>query len=138
MRLKPRPPTPSGTRRLARRHPAALLALFSCSTGGALAALALPAALGHTVDGLIDGGPVPWSGLLLCAVLTLAETGFDAGAAVLGTSTTARLTAHLRTRTTARVLAAEPRDALAVPTGDLTARLTARTADAAAAPVTAA
>lgn len=138
MRLKPRPATASGTRRLARRHPAALLALFSCSTGGALAALALPAALGHTVDGLIDGGPVPWSGLLLCAVLTLAETGFDAGAAVLGTSTTARLTAHLRTRTTARVLAAEPRDALAVPTGDLTARLTARTADAAAAPVTAA
>ncbi|MEU0358797.1 ABC transporter ATP-binding protein [Streptomyces cyaneofuscatus] len=138
MRLKPRPPTPSGTRRLARRHPAALLALFLCSTGGALAALALPAALGHTVDGLIDGGPVPWSGLLLCAVLTLAETGFDAGAAVLTTSTGARLTAHLRTRTTARVLAAEPRRALAVPTGDLTARLTARTADAATAPVTAA
>ncbi|MGW7227021.1 ABC transporter ATP-binding protein [Streptomyces cyaneofuscatus] len=138
MRLTPCPATASGTRRLARRHPAALLALFLCSTGGALAALALPAALGHTVDGLIDGGPVPWSGLLLCAVLTLAETGFDAGAAVLGTSTTARLTAHLRTRTTARVLAAEPRDALAVPTGDLTARLTARTADAAAAPVTAA
>lgn len=138
VRLKPRPAAASGTRRLARRHPAALLALFLCSTGGALAALALPAALGHTVDGLIDGGPVPWSGLLLCAALTLAETGFDAGAAVLGTSTTARLTAHLRTRTTARVLAAEPRGALAVPTGDLTARLTARTADAAAAPVTAA
>ncbi|MYT40774.1 ATP-binding cassette domain-containing protein [Streptomyces sp. SID8356] len=133
-----RPPTPSGARRLARRHPGALLALFLCSTGGALAALALPAALGHTVDRLVDGGAVPWAGLLLCAVLTLAETGFDAGAAVLTTSTGARLTAHLRTRTTARVLAAEPRRALAVPTGDLTARLTARTADAATAPVTAA
>lgn len=138
MRLKPRPPAPSGARRLARRHPAALLALFLCSTGGALAALALPAVLGHTVDGLIGGGPVPWSGLLLCAVLTLAETGFDAGAAVLTTSTGAKLTAHLRTRTTARVLAAEPRRVLAVPTGDLTARLTARTADAATAPTTAA
>ncbi|MFD5685309.1 ABC transporter ATP-binding protein [Streptomyces bacillaris] len=138
MRLRPRPPAPSGVRRLARRHPGALLALFLCSTGGALAALALPAALGHTVDGLVDGGPVPWAGLLLCAALTLAETGFDAGAAVLTTSTGARLTAHLRTRTTARVLAAEPRRALAVPTGDLTARLTARTADAATAPVTAA
>ncbi|MCR8942183.1 ABC transporter ATP-binding protein/permease [Streptomyces sp. OUCMDZ-4982] len=138
LRLRPRPPAPSGVRRLARRHPGALLALFLCSTGGALAALALPAALGHTVDGLVDGGPVPWAGLLLCAVLTLAETGFDAGAAVLTTSTGARLTAHLRTRTTARVLAAEPRRALAVPTGDLTARLTARTADAATAPVTAA
>ncbi|MFF9789981.1 ABC transporter ATP-binding protein [Streptomyces bacillaris] len=137
-RLRPRPPEPSGARRLARRHPGALLALFLCSTGGALAALALPAALGHTVDRLVDGGPVPWAGLLLCAVLTLAETGFDAGAAVLTTSTGARLTAHLRTRTTARVLAAEPRRALAVPTGDLTARLTARTADAATAPVTAA
>ncbi|MFU0440850.1 MULTISPECIES: ABC transporter ATP-binding protein [Streptomyces] len=138
LRLRPRPPAPSGVRRLARRHPGALLALFLCSTGGALAALALPAALGHTVDGLVGGGPVPWAGLLLCAVLTLAETGFDAGAAVLTTSTGARLTAHLRTRTTARVLAAEPRRALAVPTGDLTARLTARTADAATAPVTAA
>ncbi|MEU3266737.1 ABC transporter ATP-binding protein [Streptomyces bacillaris] len=138
LRLRPRPPAPSGARRLARRHPGALLALFLCSTGGAIAALALPAALGHTVDRLVDGGPVPWAGLLLCAVLTLAETGFDAGAAVLTTSTGARLTAHLRTRTTARVLAAEPRRALAVPTGDLTARLTARTADAATAPVTAA
>ncbi|MFF8433416.1 ABC transporter ATP-binding protein [Streptomyces bacillaris] len=137
-RLRPRPPEPSGARRLARRHPGALLALFLCSTGGALAALALPAALGHAVDRLVDGGPVPWAGLLLCAVLTLAETGFDAGAAVLTTSTGARLTAHLRTRTTARVLAAEPRRALAVPTGDLTSRLTARTADAATAPVTAA
>ncbi|MFJ6514940.1 ABC transporter ATP-binding protein [Streptomyces sp. NPDC091406] len=138
MRLHPRPATASGTRRLARLHPAALTWLFLCSTGGALAALALPAALGHTVDRLVSGGPVPWSGLLLCAVLTLAETGFDAAAAVTGTTTTARLTASLRTRTAARVLAAEPRRALALPTGDLTARLTARTADAASAPVTAA
>ncbi|MBM7058526.1 ABC transporter ATP-binding protein [Streptomyces durocortorensis] len=138
MRLHPRPATASGTRRLSRLHPAALTWLFLCSTGGALAALALPAALGHTVDRLVSGGPVPWSGLLLCAVLTLAETGFDAAAAVTGTTTTARLTASLRTRTAARVLAAEPRRALALPTGDLTARLTARTADAASAPVTAA
>ncbi|TGZ05769.1 ATP-binding cassette domain-containing protein [Streptomyces rhizosphaericola] len=101
MRPKPRPrlrpPAPSGARRLARRHPGALLALFLCSTGGALAALALPAALGHTVDRLVDGGAVPWAGLLLCAVLTLAETGFDAGAAVLTTSTGARLTFTRRT-----------------------------------------
>ncbi|MGW8485498.1 ABC transporter ATP-binding protein [Streptomyces sp. NPDC055886] len=138
MRLHPRPATASGTRRLARLHPAALTWLFLCSTGGALAALALPAALGHTVDRLVSGGPVPWSGLLLCAVLTLAETGFDAAAAVTGTTTTARLTASLRARTAARVLASEPRRALALPTGDLTARLTARTADAASAPVTAA
>ncbi|MYV63834.1 ABC transporter ATP-binding protein, partial [Streptomyces sp. SID4931] len=104
----------SGTRRLARLHPAALTWLFLCSTGGALAALALPAALGHTVDRLVSGGPVPWSGLLLCAALTLAETGCDAAAAVTGTTTTARLTASLRTRTAARILAAEPRRALAL------------------------
>ncbi|MEU3001263.1 ABC transporter ATP-binding protein [Streptomyces sp. NPDC006995] len=134
----PSPGRASGPRRLARQHPAALTWLFLCSTGGAIAALALPAALGHTVDRLVSGGPVPWSGLLLCAALTLAETGFDAAAAVTGTTTTARLTASLRTRTAARVLAAEPRRALALPTGDLTARLTARTADAASAPVTAA
>lgn len=138
VRLHPRPGTESGTRRLARQHPAALLVLLLCSTGGALAALALPAALGHTVDRLVAGGSVPWAGLLLCAALTLAETGFDAAAAVTGTTTAARLTASLRTRTAARVLAAEPRRALALPTGDLTARLTARTADAASAPVTAA
>ncbi|WP_256095141.1 ABC transporter ATP-binding protein [Streptomyces sp. EN27] len=141
MPLPPPDPSPgeaSGVRRLARLHPAALTWLFLCSTGGALAALALPAALGHTVDRLVSGGPVPWSGLLLCAALTLAETGFDAAAAVTGTTTTARLTASLRTRTAARILAAEPRRALALPTGDLTARLTARTADAASAPVTAA
>ncbi|QNE78833.1 ATP-binding cassette domain-containing protein [Streptomyces finlayi] len=138
MRLHPPTGTASGTRRLAREHPVALLCLLLCSTGGALAALALPAALGHTVDRLVSGGPPPWSGLLLCAALVLAETGFDAAAAVVGTDTTARLTASLRTRTAARVLAAEPRRALAVPTGDLTARLTARTADAASAPVTAA
>ncbi|MEI7034496.1 ABC transporter ATP-binding protein [Streptomyces pratensis] len=138
MRLHPSTGMAAGTRRLAREHPAALLGLLLCSTGGALAALALPAALGHTVDRLVSGGPPPWSGLLLCAALVLAETGFDAAAAVSGTTTTARLTASLRTRTAARVLAAEPRRALAVPTGDLTARLTARTADAASAPVTAA
>ncbi|MFJ6439449.1 ATP-binding cassette domain-containing protein [Streptomyces sp. NPDC091649] len=138
MRLYPRPGTEPGTRWLARQHPAALLGLLLCSAGGALAALALPAALGHTVDRLVAGGPVPWPGLLLCAALTLAETGFDAAAAVTGTTTTARLTASLRTRTAARLLAAEPRRALALPTGDLTARLTARTADAASAPVTAA
>ncbi|MFE9695477.1 ATP-binding cassette domain-containing protein [Streptomyces sp. NPDC006270] len=138
MRFYPRPGTEPGTRWLARQHPAALLGLLLCSAGGALAALALPAALGHTVDRLVAGGPVPWSGLLLCAALTLAETGFDATAAVTGATTTARLTASLRTRTAARLLAAEPRRALALPTGDLTARLTARTADAASAPVTAA
>lgn len=138
MRLHPRPGAASGTRRLARRHPVALLCLLLCSTGGALAALALPAALGHTVDRLVSGGPVPWTGLLLCAVLTLAETGFDATAAVVGAGATARLTASLRTRTAARVLATAPHRALTVPTGDLTARLTARTADAASAPATAA
>ncbi|MEU0097383.1 ABC transporter ATP-binding protein [Streptomyces sp. NPDC006267] len=138
MRFYPRPGTEPGTRWLARQHPAALLGLLLCSAGGALAALALPAALGHTIDRLVAGGPVPWSGLLLCAALTLAETGFDATAAVTGATTTARLTASLRTRTAARLLAAEPRRALALPTGDLTARLTARTADAASAPVTAA
>ncbi|MFI8814670.1 MULTISPECIES: ABC transporter ATP-binding protein [unclassified Streptomyces] len=134
------PPPPSGARplELARLRPAALVCLLLCSTGGALAALALPAALGHTVDRLIVGGPVPWSGLLLCAALTLAETACDAGAAVVGTSTTARLTAALRTRTVARVLAAEPRRTLDVPTGDLTARITTQAADAAAAPTTAA
>ncbi|WP_425575827.1 ATP-binding cassette domain-containing protein [Streptomyces amakusaensis] len=113
-----------------------LAAVVICSTGAALAALALPAALGHTVDELLASGRIPWTGLLLCAALTAAEVVLDALVALLGGTTTAHLTARLRTAVMDRLVRAEPRHGGAIAPGDLTTRLTANAAEAAAVPVT--
>ncbi|MEO3974473.1 ABC transporter ATP-binding protein [Streptomyces sp. CAU 1734] len=115
-----------------------LAALVICSTGAALAALALPFALGLTVDDLITRRAVPWRGLALCAALTAVEVLLDAAVAVLGGTTTAALTARLRTRVTSSLVRAEPRRGGTVAPGDLTTRLTSNAAEAAAVPVTAA
>ncbi|GAA3974124.1 ABC transporter ATP-binding protein [Streptomyces marokkonensis] len=121
-----------------RRSAAAVLAVGVCSTGAAVAAVLLPAALGSAVNGVVAGATVPWAALWLCAALTAAEVLLDATAAVVGGTTTAGFAARMRTRALDQVLRAEPRHAQAVPAGDLTTRLTANAPDAAAAPVTAA
>ncbi|MFF8960209.1 ABC transporter ATP-binding protein [Streptomyces sp. NPDC014894] len=127
-----RAPRPPGAGRLS------LAVVVLCSTGSALAALALPAALGVTLDELISTRRVPRSGLLLCAALTAAEVVLDAIVALVGGTTTARLTARLRTRVLERLIRAEPRHGAETAPGDLTTRLTANAAEAAAVPVTAA
>ncbi|WP_328584350.1 ABC transporter ATP-binding protein [Streptomyces sp. NBC_00370] len=121
---------------LARRRPAALTGVLVCSAGAALAAVALPAALGTTVDHIVTGRAVPWPALLLCAALTAAEVLLDAAAALLGGGATAWLTAWLRGQTLDRVVRAEPRHGETVAPGDLATRLSANAADAASAPVT--
>ncbi|MGV9315303.1 ATP-binding cassette domain-containing protein [Streptomyces sp. NPDC003691] len=117
---------------------AGLAVLVLCTTAGALAAVALPAALGRTLDLAVTGDGVPWAGLALCAALTAADAGLDALVALLGGTSTAARTARLRTAALGRLLRAAPREAGALPPGDLTTRVTANAADAASVPVTAA
>ncbi|MER5770971.1 ATP-binding cassette domain-containing protein [Streptomyces sp. NPDC001985] len=136
--MKSSPPRAASLRTTPGAGRLSLAAVVVCSTGAALAALALPAALGATVDDLLTRRQIPWSGLLLCAALTAAEVALDALVALLGGSTTATLTARLRTTLVDRVVRAEPRHGQAVASGDLTTRLTANAADAATVAVTAA
>ncbi|MFE9661038.1 ABC transporter transmembrane domain-containing protein [Streptomyces sp. NPDC005955] len=131
------PPAPDGPRAALpapARPPLAVVLL--CSLGGALAALALPAVLGHALDRLLDSGRVPWPALLLAAALTATEVLLDSTVAVVGGSTTARYAARLRIDILDRVLRAEPHRVREFPAGDLTTRLTANAAEAAAVPVT--
>ncbi|MEU9339334.1 ABC transporter ATP-binding protein [Streptomyces sp. NPDC048290] len=118
----PRPPVP------------AFVLLVLCATGGALAALALPAALGTTLDRIVADGRVPWSALAVCAALTAAEAGFDALVTLLGGTSTATGAARLRAALLDRLLGAEPGRASAHAPGDLTTRLTANAAEAATVP----
>ncbi|MFI1864775.1 ABC transporter ATP-binding protein [Streptomyces jumonjinensis] len=115
-----------------------LLAVALCSIGAALAALALPLALGSAVDTLVARGEIPWPELRLCAALTAAEVLLDAVVALLGQTATATRTARLRTTLADRLVRAEPRHGQAVAPGDLTTRITANAAEAAAVPVAAA
>ncbi|MFE7130629.1 ATP-binding cassette domain-containing protein [Streptomyces sp. NPDC057638] len=125
-----RPPTVVRAGRL----PLTVLGL--CSALAALAAVALPFALGSAVDTLITDGRLPGAALLLCAGLIAADVLLDAAVAILGGTTTATLTARLRTTVLDRVVRAEPRHGAAVAApGDLTTRLTANAAEAAAVPV---
>ncbi|MFE0427350.1 ABC transporter transmembrane domain-containing protein, partial [Streptomyces sp. NPDC058953] len=114
------------------------VALVLCSVGAALAAVALPAALGRTLDQAIAGKGVPWAGLALCAALTAAEAGLDALVALLGGTSTAVRAARLRTTVVDRLVRAAPDRAGELPPGDLTTRATANAADAASVPVSAA
>ncbi|MBB1242358.1 ABC transporter ATP-binding protein [Streptomyces durbertensis] len=123
---------------LLRRRPWSVAAVAVCGVGAALAALALPAVLGVTVDRLLAGGPVPWRWLALCALLTAAEVALDAAVVWCGGVNSAVLTSWLRRRAVDRLLSAEPHRAQAFSRGDLTTRLTTTTGDAAGAPVAAA
>lgn len=129
-RHRPGPPTVPGR--------AVPVVLVVCSVGAALAALALPAALGHTLDRAVSGHGVPWTGLALCAGLTAAEAGLDALVVLLGGTGTAVRAARLRTAVVDRLLRAAPDRAGELPPGDLTTRATANAADAASVPVSAA
>ncbi|EGJ78835.1 putative ABC transporter ATP-binding membrane translocator, AmfB [Streptomyces sp. Tu6071] len=135
IRPEKRTPRPLTALALTPRAPAPLAVLL-CSLGAALAALALPALLGSTLSRLVAGGPVPWTGIRLCLVLTAAEVLLDAAVAALGGAASAGRTARLRGLLLGRVLAAAPDDRDLPRPGDLATRLTANTAEAATVPVT--
>ncbi|MHC3426881.1 ATP-binding cassette domain-containing protein [Streptomyces sp. DT18] len=135
IRPEKRTPRPLTSLALTPRAPAPLAVLL-CSLGAALAALALPALLGSTLSRLVAGGPVPWTGIRLCLVLTAAEVLLDAAVAALGGAASATRTARLRGLLLGRVLAAAPDDRDLPRPGDLATRLTANTAEAATVPVT--
>ncbi|MGX2998791.1 ABC transporter ATP-binding protein [Streptomyces sp. JNUCC 64] len=122
-----RPPSP-------RRGPLAVVLL--CSVGAALAALALPAALGHALDALLADHRLPGAALLLAAALTAVEVLCDAAAAAVGGTATARHTARLRRHALDRFLRAGEHHARRFPAGDTATRLTSNAAEAAAVPVT--
>ncbi len=118
-----------------RRNGGRAAALFSTSTGGAVAALLLPAALGHALDLALrhDGGRTAgW--IAVCVALSGALTVLDGTAELLTGVTAARATAGLRHRLVGHVLAVGPRATARFGTGDLVTRVVANTADAGAVP----
>ncbi len=96
-----------------RSHLWRTLALFATATGAALAALALPAALGRTLDLLLAGeaadGAETGRWLACCAALTAVSVALDAADAVLTGTLNSRTTAGLRTRLAGHLLAAGDR-----------------------------
>ncbi|WP_066952677.1 ABC transporter ATP-binding protein [Streptomyces lushanensis] len=123
----------------AARHSAGLTAaVFLCSALSAGASLVLPAAVGRTLDLLLDhdGGAGYW--LLLCTAAITAEVLLDALVALASGTANARSTAWLRVKGLTRLLAAPPEQGSRLSPGDTAARLTANATEAAAAPVTAA
>ncbi|NJQ17841.1 ABC transporter ATP-binding protein [Streptomyces bohaiensis] len=123
---------------LFRHRPVPAVAVLVCDIAGALCALAMPLALGLTIDRLLGGGAVPWAWIAVCAALVVAETASDAAVTVLGGVHSARLTTRLRELALDRLLRTEPRRAAEFSPGDLTTRLTATATAAAGAPVAAA
>ncbi|WP_030666415.1 ABC transporter ATP-binding protein [Streptomyces rimosus] len=108
----------------------ALLLLTVASAG---LGLALPGALGHTLDLLLAHRPAaPW--LLLCAVLTGLIVLLDALDGLLTGTTDARGTAWVRRRLTRHLLAAGPRATERYGTGDLVTRVVGNAAHAGTAP----
>lgn len=127
------------------RHSASrALALFLFSAASAAAAVALPAALGHTLDLLLEEAAGEEAAgveraVVLCAVLVAAEVLFDALEALVGGATSARSTAWLRRRGADHLLSLAPHRAAGRFTpGDLVTRLTGNAAEAGTAPTTAA
>ncbi|EPD93211.1 MULTISPECIES: ABC transporter ATP-binding protein [Streptomyces] len=124
-----------------RRHKGRVAALFLCATAAAGAQLALPAALGHTLDLLLAGGaPGGRAGgwLAVCAALTCALVVLDAAETVLTGTLAARTTAWLRTALTDRLLAVSPLRAGRFAHGDLVTRCTGNAAHAGTTPGSAA
>ncbi|MFC5216404.1 ABC transporter ATP-binding protein [Streptomyces coerulescens] len=120
--------------RAATRHSGArTVTLCLVSTAATGAGLLLPAALGHTLDLLLAGGPATgW--VLRCAALVLALALLDAFQSVLVGTVDARTTAWLRHRLTGHVLALGPRATGRFGAGDLVARLVGNAAQAGTAP----
>ncbi|MFI1796159.1 ABC transporter ATP-binding protein [Streptomyces sp. NPDC020379] len=114
---------------------ATALTLLALASSGV--ALALPAALGHTLDLLLArraGAASGW--VLLCTALICAPAALDALDGLLTGTTTARSTAWLRHRLLRHLLAAGPRATARFAPGDLVTRLVGNAADAGTAPTT--
>jgi ATP-binding cassette subfamily B protein len=99
-------------------------------------ALALPYALGHTLDQLLRGAPAGWW-IAGCGALVAAQTAAAAGEDLLAGLATARAAATVRRRTVRHMLAAGP-PAAGQGTGDLVTRVVGNAADAAVTPAAAA
>ncbi|GAA2612713.1 ABC transporter ATP-binding protein [Streptomyces axinellae] len=112
-------------------------ALFLCATASSGAALALPAALGRTLDLLLADDPAG-SWLVLCAALTCALVALDAADTVLTGTLNSRTTARLRSRLTGHLLALGPARAGRFSHGDLVTRCTGNAAHAGTGPAAAA
>ncbi|MCI0385927.1 ABC transporter ATP-binding protein [Streptomyces sp. CNQ085] len=113
-------------------------AICLLAAASAAATVALPAALGHTLDLALDGAgeAVRWTAL--CALLVAAEVLLDAVSAHLTGTTDARSTAWLRRRGLEHLLAVGPRRAARFGHGDLVTRLSGNAAEAGGAPAAAA
>ncbi|MET9432313.1 ABC transporter ATP-binding protein [Streptomyces sp. NPDC003036] len=134
-------PAPASTalRAAARRSAPHTAALLLCSLASALATLAEPAAVGHTLDLLLAGAPAAPRWVAFCAALIAADLALDAAVAWLTGVTNARTTARLRTHVLARLVRTAPHHAAArFPPGDLATRLTANATEAGTVPATAA
>ncbi|MFJ4878894.1 ABC transporter ATP-binding protein [Streptomyces sp. NPDC088745] len=114
------------------RAPAGALFLASALSGAA--ALALPAAVGRTLDLLLARDSAGGRWLTLCAVLVAGQVLAEAAEALCSGTAQARATAWLRGRTLARLLDATPRAAARFPPGDTATRLSANATEAGAAP----
>lgn len=135
------PPEPPGVRNTlggALRHsPGRAVTVLVFSIASAVAAVALPAVLGRTVDRLLARSPEAPQQVTLCIVLICVEVGGDSVVALAGGGMTSRSTAWLRRLGTIRLVSAFPHQvAERFAPGDTTTRLTANAAGAAAAPTT--
>nr|WP_180218769.1 ABC transporter ATP-binding protein [Streptomyces albus] len=123
-----------------RRHRWRTLALFLTATLAAGTGLALPAALGRTLDLLLAGGhggrTAGW--LAACAALTAALVVLDAADTVLTGTLNARTTARLRSRLVGHLLSVDPLRAGRFSLGDLVTRCTGNAAHAGTGPSSAA
>ncbi|MBO8196866.1 ABC transporter ATP-binding protein [Streptomyces smyrnaeus] len=125
-----------------RKHLWRTVALFLSATAAAVAGLALPAALGRTLDLLLagEGAGSAEAGrwLAVCAALTCALVALDAADTVLTGTLNSRVAARLRTRLATHLLALGPLRANRFADGDLVTRCTGNAAHAGTGPSSAA
>jgi ATP-binding cassette subfamily B protein len=108
--------------------PAAALAV-ACLAGAATE-LALPLAIGRTVDAVLDGGPSASRWLILAAALIAVAAATDVVSEPAAQLSNARATAWLRRRLVSHLLSLAVPTAQRYPVGDLVARLVSQSADA--------
>ncbi|MET9697228.1 ABC transporter ATP-binding protein [Streptomyces sp. NPDC006529] len=113
-------------------------AVGACSTGAALAALAEPAVLGHTLDLLLRGDPAGPLWTVWCTAVIAAEVLLDAAVSALTGRVNGRSTAWLRRLGLTRLLSTAPHHACRHAPGDVAARLTAHATEAGTTPAAAA
>ncbi|MFD9558245.1 ATP-binding cassette domain-containing protein [Streptomyces sp. NPDC059990] len=121
--------------RAAARHSSGrLTAASACSVAAAVAALAEPAVLGHTLDLLLRQDPAGARWTAWCAVVIAAEVLLDAATARLSGGVDGRSTAWLRRLGLARLLRTAPHHAARHSPGELSARLTSHATTAGGVP----